>query len=702
MGATGAVGAVVKRILNRSLALGLSVGAALSPVAAQDSTPAPRSPRLALLVGVDEYAEGTPANFPTLTGCVADVERVRGLLTERFDFEAPGIRLLRNSEATHEAVVRGFQDHLIDRATPETEVVIWFSGHGSRVPDRSGRGQAERDRLDSTWVLHDSRSGSADGAYDFCDDELRALLVALTSITPRVLVVTDSCHSGAVVRDADAGSARAAPPGRLPLDIARLRPFWPAGLEIHEDGRGPVLEARSYVHVAACGADQVARELTVETESGSVRHGALSWHLIHALEEAQPGARIGSLVDRAAARLARDVLGQTAQAEGALDRRLFRGDFAPSPPGFAARSLGNGRVRVAAGRLHGLSEGARLRFMDRRGERVLGEGRVERLLPDLAFARIESADGTSLEDGGRAIEAEGDLRALELWSEAVEGALGIWPRDELAESWLGADVPEGLVLATDRHAGTRLESTEEGFIEWRSPEGLLLWKGSLPSKGADHRQGWDQAIRDEHRYRSLVELAAEDSEFALEGSFVAPSESELTSLRSRARPAYGAEELADRGPGGAVLARPSPDGEISMAVLEVRNPHARDLHLAVVSVAEDRSRHLVWPLAARHADVLPAGETLRIRIGVVRDPSWPLDRPMLDRYLIIATPRAADFSTVEHNEPTRGPGGDSLPEALRRALSGDVTRGVDRPRSEGGEGFGLTIRDLAVGADHAP
>ena len=63
-----------------------------------------------------------------------------------------------------------------------------YSGHGGQVPDSNGD---ERDRKDETWCLFDGQ---------LIDDELYFALSQF-SAGVRVLVLSDSCHSGSVTRD---------------------------------------------------------------------------------------------------------------------------------------------------------------------------------------------------------------------------------------------------------------------------------------------------------------------------------------------------------------------------------------------------------------------------------------------------------------------------------------------------------------------
>lgn len=64
---------------------------------------------------------------------------------------------------------------------------LTYSGHGGQMPDVSGE---EDDKKDETWCLYDS---------EFIDDELYNELGGFAAGV-RVIVLSDSCHSGTVVR----------------------------------------------------------------------------------------------------------------------------------------------------------------------------------------------------------------------------------------------------------------------------------------------------------------------------------------------------------------------------------------------------------------------------------------------------------------------------------------------------------------------
>ena len=86
-----------------------------------------------------------------------------------------------------------------------------YSGHGGQVKDVSGD---EADKQDETWCLFDA---------ELIDDELH---YELSRFAPgvRILVLSDSCHSGSVTREARPVTDPARPDARsrlMPPDVAR-------------------------------------------------------------------------------------------------------------------------------------------------------------------------------------------------------------------------------------------------------------------------------------------------------------------------------------------------------------------------------------------------------------------------------------------------------------------------------------------------
>ena len=102
----------------------------------------------ALLVGIDEY----PSPISSLSGCVNDVETFADYLRQRVD-GANGstlqLMMLRNKEATREAVIKGFREHL-GKAGQGDVALFYYAGHGAQEQAPPEFWHLEPDRLDST------------------------------------------------------------------------------------------------------------------------------------------------------------------------------------------------------------------------------------------------------------------------------------------------------------------------------------------------------------------------------------------------------------------------------------------------------------------------------------------------------------------------------------------------------------------------
>lgn len=120
-----------------------------------------------------------------LKGCVNDALSMQ-YIAHQLGYDVT--RLLLDEEATLQTVLRAFA-WLASNAHRGDTVLISYSGHGGQVPDRSGD---EQDGLDETWVLYDGM---------LPDDAINALISRFTKGV-RVIVVSDSCHSGTVTKSA--------------------------------------------------------------------------------------------------------------------------------------------------------------------------------------------------------------------------------------------------------------------------------------------------------------------------------------------------------------------------------------------------------------------------------------------------------------------------------------------------------------------
>lgn len=149
----------------------------------------------ALLIGVGRY-QAPGADLPGVGKDLAMMRRAAGWL----GFAPRRIRIVEDEAATLSAVEDALGNWLREGVEPNDPVLIYFSGHGSRIWDEDG--DESRDGADEVLMLHDARPILRDGRRTLdgvlVDDRFAELLRAIPS--RRVLVLVDACHSGTVVK----------------------------------------------------------------------------------------------------------------------------------------------------------------------------------------------------------------------------------------------------------------------------------------------------------------------------------------------------------------------------------------------------------------------------------------------------------------------------------------------------------------------
>ena len=160
-------------------------GAGASRGAKKTRTPAaPKSQALSLHIGLNEFDPAHYGEPGTLAGCENDA-RDMAKLAKREGFTAITPPLL-TKKATAANVVGAIKKAAAALNAGDT-FFITYAGHGAQVPDTNGD---ERDKEDETWCLYDRM---------LIDDEL-ATLWATFREGVRVVMLSDSCHSGSVSR----------------------------------------------------------------------------------------------------------------------------------------------------------------------------------------------------------------------------------------------------------------------------------------------------------------------------------------------------------------------------------------------------------------------------------------------------------------------------------------------------------------------
>lgn len=147
--------------------------------------------RRALCVGINNY----PGSQNDLQGCVNDMNDWAQLFRDQqFD----EVVTLQDSQATKSALMQALEKGIVETGAKDL-FMFTFSGHGTWIPDDDGD---EADGRDEALCPHDFDKNL------IVDDELFELFSS-RHWGSRIVMLSDSCHSGSVARMAPAlGTSR--------------------------------------------------------------------------------------------------------------------------------------------------------------------------------------------------------------------------------------------------------------------------------------------------------------------------------------------------------------------------------------------------------------------------------------------------------------------------------------------------------------
>ena len=140
----------------------------------------------AICIGINDY----PGTGSDLSGCVNDAKDWQAALAQR----GFAVDMLLDSQATKQTMYDQIRI-LVKEARPQDLVVITYSGHGSWVPDLDSDEPDARDEVLCPYDISQNRP--------FTDDELHSIF-AERDRGVRIVLISDSCHSGSVIRLAPA------------------------------------------------------------------------------------------------------------------------------------------------------------------------------------------------------------------------------------------------------------------------------------------------------------------------------------------------------------------------------------------------------------------------------------------------------------------------------------------------------------------
>ncbi|AVF02943.1 MULTISPECIES: caspase family protein [Devosia] len=146
----------------------------------------------ALVVGIDDYA-----HKQALRGSVNDARDLVAVLGAVPETE---VTILTNGEATRAAFERAWET-ILASATAGDTVLLSFSGHGIRVPQREGA-MTTPDGFEKGFLLHGYHEQLASEEI-LRDEHLYDLFESADRKGVEVVFVADACHAGAAVRGTD-------------------------------------------------------------------------------------------------------------------------------------------------------------------------------------------------------------------------------------------------------------------------------------------------------------------------------------------------------------------------------------------------------------------------------------------------------------------------------------------------------------------
>ncbi|MCA8970922.1 MAG: caspase family protein [Planctomycetes bacterium] len=638
--------------------------------------------KIALLVGIANYPPHE--EFAPLEGPVHDILLAHHTLVNSCGFDPADIRTLLDERATLQAIVDSFQQWLIEPANRDTQVVFWFCGHGSQVPDASESGRGESDQMDESLLAYDSRIDGRQGEYDLIDDELQALVAACPS--EFVTVITDACHSGSALRGADRLPSRFVVAGTTA--VRKLPEFWPANIPVTEDDASSRADARpNWVHIAAALDHETAFELPLKKPLAILpdanTFGLLTWSLTNALRLVRQGETYGDLAARA-----RLMIGtrQTVSIEGNAERTVFgsRGDAGESGfPTRQYRSKAGTLLAIDAGDLCLVSTGTKLTVHDRASGEKIGTATVQNA--DAVRARATWDSDPKL-DPRVPLVSRIDAYQVET------PRLMTFVIPELVER-VGSI--EWLDTITDRAAGTYdyvLERIADTVV-LRTREGHVLFVRRTDSV-PDWTKDLEQCALSELRFRRLWELATpgQDGDLTIDAAFVRPDSDELDEAHhvdarivptpSAARGHYSCE-LAKT-----YTENTAPGSKPPLTILDV--VVGERVAVAVLSLSEARrfedAGMMGIDVIHPHPDT-PGDKWIedhrRVPVELGLSETWDLERPVVERYLILAIDRDFDVhgsfsSGLRSGDATKLPG---ILDELVRVPRTRSTRSVPRAKA---------------------
>lgn len=223
----------------------------------------------ALCIGINDY----PGTGSDLSGCVNDAKDWQAALQQR----GFSVDMLLDQQATKQTMSDQIRI-LVKEARPQDVVVITYSGHGSWIPDLDSDEPDARDEVLCPYDIGQNRPLTDDEIYSIFAERDRGV---------RIVLVSDSCHSGTVIRMAPSPAGLTGPRVRF-LPPQSFLP--PDALQVAaaRATRGSLSVKRPFGGVLLSGCQDT--EYSYDASFNNRPNGAFTYFALKTLQSLSPDA----------------------------------------------------------------------------------------------------------------------------------------------------------------------------------------------------------------------------------------------------------------------------------------------------------------------------------------------------------------------------------------------------------------------------
>lgn len=223
----------------------------------------------ALCIGINDY----PGTNSDLFGCVNDAHDWKAALEQR----GFSVDLLLDSKATKAAITEQMTK-LVKEAKPKDILVITASCHGSWIPDLDGDEPDGRDEVLCPYDIGQNRP--------LIDDEIHTIFSEREK-NVQIILISDSCHSGTVIRMAPVPREASGPRVRF-LPPETFLPAETLKIASARATRRPFPISKTFGGVLMSGCQD--HEYSYDAYFNGRPNGAFSYFALKTLQSLRPNA----------------------------------------------------------------------------------------------------------------------------------------------------------------------------------------------------------------------------------------------------------------------------------------------------------------------------------------------------------------------------------------------------------------------------